>query len=150
MKVIVPQTDAEIKEHYRIRYETLRMPWGQPPGSERDGEETDNVLASAYNEAGECLGVARMLPLNDGSIQIRSMGVLESARGQGVGKAVLAFLETKAAEMGKSLLVLHARENAVPFYKSTGYRVVSESYVLWGIIPHFKMEKSLKMRTKSL
>lgn len=149
MRVIVPQTAAELDAHYRCRYETLRKPWGKPPGSERDANEDDNLLASALDANGHTLGVARLLPLEEaGKGQVRSMGVLETARGQGVGKHLLRFLETKAAEMGMRHLILHARKNAVPFYQAAGYEILRESYVLWDIIPHYEMEKWLKMRNE--
>lgn len=149
MKIIVPHTAEELKAHYQTRYQTLRLPWGQPPGSERDGPEDDNILASAINEKGDCVGVARLLPISAKEAQIRSMGVSESTRGQGVGKLLLAFLETKAAKLGIPLVLLHARENAVQFYQSAGYRVTQESYVLWGTIQHYKMEKQLIMRAET-
>ncbi len=149
MTVIVPSTETELKAHYQTRYETLRLPWGQPPGSERDGPEDDNILASAYDKNKRCIGVARLLPLSNNEGQIRSMGVAEHTRGQGVGRELMSFLETKAAELGITHVVLHARENAVQFYEAAGYRVMQESYVLWGTIQHYKMEKWLEMSTET-
>jgi len=148
MTIIVPSTEAELTAHYESRYETLRLPWGQPPGSEREGLENDNILASAINNSGQVIGVARMLPLGTDAVQIRSMGVSNRARGQGVGKALLAFLETKARNRGIIRIVLQARENAVHFYQAAGYTVLEESYLLWGVIQHYKMEKWLKLSTE--
>jgi hypothetical protein len=39
--------------------------------------------------------------------------------------------------------MLQARENAVPFYLSIGYSIVEKSFLMWGLIQHFKMEKAI-------
>ena len=42
-------------------------------------------------------------------------------------------------------MVLEARENAVPFYKSLGYHIEQESYLLFGEIQHYRMKKALPL-----
>jgi predicted GNAT family N-acyltransferase len=38
-------------------------------------------------------------------------------------------------------MILEARENAVPFYKSLGYEILKKSYLLFGEIQHYTMHK---------
>jgi predicted GNAT family N-acyltransferase len=60
-----------------------------------------------------------------------------------VGKAIMLHLEEKAKEMRMQEIVLEARENAVPFYKSIGYVIEKESYLLFGEIQHYRMKKGI-------
>jgi predicted GNAT family N-acyltransferase len=55
----------------------------------------------------------------------------------------MLHLEEKAKEMGMQEIVLEARENAVPFYKSIGYVIEKESYLLFGEIQHYRMKKGI-------
>jgi ribosomal protein S18 acetylase RimI-like enzyme len=71
------------------------------------------------------------------------MAVHPGAQGQGVGRAVLEYLEAEARRRGLRECVLHAREQAVPFYQRLGYAVVAPSHTLFGSIPHFLMRKRL-------
>jgi predicted GNAT family N-acyltransferase len=55
----------------------------------------------------------------------------------------MVYLEEKARLKGWTEIVLEARENAVPFYKALGYTIITESYLLFGEIQHFRMQKQL-------
>ena len=65
-------------------------------------------------------------------------------RKQGVGQSILLQLEKKAREQGIKAIVLDAREHAVGFYIKNGYKVTGSSYLLFGEIPHSKMEKQIE------
>ena len=56
--------------------------------------------------------------------------------------AVASLLE-QAKSLGAQEIILHARENAVNFYKHCGYTVVEKSYLMWGEIQHYLMKKDL-------
>jgi ribosomal protein S18 acetylase RimI-like enzyme len=71
------------------------------------------------------------------------VAVASNQQGKGLGKQLMNYLEAKAKEQGLSKIVLEARENAVPFYENLGYRITKESYLLFGAIQHYTMEKSL-------
>ena len=60
-----------------------------------------------------------------------------------VGQAMLFELERSAKRQGMTAIVLDAREHAVRFYLKNGYVVTGDSYLLFGEIPHSKMEKQL-------
>jgi len=72
------------------------------------------------------------------------MAVDNSYQGQGLGRLILNFLEQEARTMGLHTVELQARENAVEFYKSNGYTIKEKSFLLWGIIQHYLMTKTLK------
>lgn len=62
---------------------------------------------------------------------------------RGLGSLVLQRLETRAADLGATVVTLNARQEAQEFYRKHGYRVRGPAPLLFGTIPHFKMEKPL-------
>jgi N-acetylglutamate synthase-like GNAT family acetyltransferase len=137
-----PVSKFDFDAYYALRFEVLRKPWNQPLGSEKDEMEETSTHAFIKHE-NEVIAVCR-LQLNTPSIgQLRYMAVKESMQGNGLGKIIIAFLETEAKNMGAQEMVLHARENAVDFYKSCGYSVIEKSYLMWGEIQHYLMHKQL-------
>ncbi len=142
IEISSPQSPEEWEAYYRLRWETLRAPWGHPPGSEKDEIEKECVHLQA-KEKGMLLGVCR-LQLNDAhTAQVRFMGVSEKARGKGVGKKLMEAAENRARQEGRVCLILQARENAVNFYRSCGYTVAEKTFLLWGEIQHYLMKKTL-------
>ena len=140
--LLEPSNESEFKAYYRLRYEVLRKPWGQPAGSEAD--PTDDSSIHAMILTGEqAAGVCRLHFNNPEEAQIRYMGVDESFRGKGLGAAMLKYLETKAIQRGAERIILHARENAISFYRKQGYEITGKSYLLFNSIQHYKMEKVL-------
>ena len=143
MEVIEPATPEEFQKYYRLRYETLREPWGQPEGSERAEDDDTAVHAMLVDDDGEAIGVCRLHMNTPQEGQLRFMGVRKDKQGQQLGNLLLEYLEARAKAMGAMALTLQARENAVNFYRRNGYEVVEETYVLFGTIQHYRMTKQL-------
>ncbi len=137
-----PITQDEWESYYRLRFTILRAPWNQPLGSEVLADEMEAIHAVVI-ENDQIIGVARMHQSGDNQGQVRCVAVAAEAQGKGVGKAIMLHLEEKAKEMGMQEIVLEARENAVPFYKSMGYVIEKESYLLFGEIQHYRMKKGI-------
>ena len=93
--------------------------------------------------AGRVLAVGRIHDAGDHTAQIRYMAVETGYQRQGLGTQILNQLERAAAAAGYERVILHAREPAVPFYRSHGYRVVAPSHRLFGAIQHFLMSREL-------
>jgi N-acetylglutamate synthase-like GNAT family acetyltransferase len=142
MEIKSPQTDAEWKAYYALRFNVLREPWNQPLGSEVLADEDQAIHAIAV-EDNEVLGVARMHESAEKQGQVRCVATATAAQGKGIGKAIMAYLEEEAKAKGWTEIVLEARENAVPFYQRIGYTIVAESYLLFGEIQHYRMSKTL-------
>jgi N-acetylglutamate synthase-like GNAT family acetyltransferase len=139
-----PESPQEWEQYYDLRFTVLREPWGQPKGSEVLKDEHQVIHAMAVEQAtGKVLGVARLQQNSEEEGQVRCVAVSKDAQGKGVGKVLMQYLENAALQKGISYIVLDARENALPFYKAIGYSIVSESYLLFGQIQHWKMQKSL-------
>lgn len=143
-KIVIrsPETPEEFAQYYHIRWKTLREPWGQPEGSEKDEFEDETLHRAAFFND-KIVAVARIQKNSPQEAQIRYMGVLEEFRGHGIGRMLIESLEEAAVEKDFESIILNARENAVGFYVIMGYEVVCESYLLFDSIQHFKMKKVL-------
>ena len=137
-----PLSEKEWTVYYDLRYRLLRQPWNRPLGSEKDEIEKECIHA-AYFENDKILGICRLQINNNKEGQIRYMAVENGLQGRGIGKKIVAYVEQEARDKGLTNIVLHARENAVRFYRSCNYKIIADSYLLYGVIPHFEMRKEL-------
>ena len=137
-----PMSQDEWESYYRLRFTILRAPWNQPLGSEVLADESEAIHAMVL-EDDQIIGVARMHKSGENQGQVRCVAVAAEAQGKGVGKAIMLHLEEQAIAMGIQEIILEARENAVPFYKSMGYVIEKESYLLSGEIQHYRMKKDI-------
>jgi N-acetylglutamate synthase-like GNAT family acetyltransferase len=142
IKITEPQTKEQFEAYYLTRYEVLRKPWGQPQGSEKDEQEDDCIHIMAVNEKEDVLGVCRLQFNSHSEAQLRYMGVRENTQGLGIGKKLITYAEQKAKQKGAKKMILQAREIAVDFYKKCDYSIVEKSYLMWGRIQHYLMEKN--------
>ena len=71
------------------------------------------------------------------------MAVENEQQGKSIGKELMLNMEQIALERGDHLVVLHAREIAVDFYKKLGYSLIEKSHNLFGQIQHYLMEKKI-------
>jgi predicted GNAT family N-acyltransferase len=143
MKIIEPRTEKEIQQYYNLRYEILRKPWNQPRQSTKDEWEDQSIHILMLDDNDGAIACGRLQLNSKEEGQIRSMSVKTDMQGRGLGKKIIEWLESKAKELQMKRIILDARENAVTFYESCGYKVIGESYLLFGIIKHYKMEKYL-------
>jgi predicted GNAT family N-acyltransferase len=112
---------------------------GQDVPEELERDELDAVSDHAVALVdGVVVGTGRLLP----SGTVGRMAVADSARGRGIGAAVLLALEERAAERGMPAVELHAQVHAVGFYARYGYVPFTEVYLEAGI-EHQSMRKEL-------
>jgi ribosomal protein S18 acetylase RimI-like enzyme len=144
MKVRKPQTPLDFERYFALRYDVLRKPWNQVPGTERDELEEISVHAMIESDSGELLGVCRMQFNTSDEAQLRYMGIHADYQGKGIGHLLLDHFEAEARRHGCTRIVLQAREKAISFYERNGYKILEKSYLMWGEIQHYKMEKQLR------
>jgi len=104
-----------------------------PTEMELDAWDPGSVHAVAFDGAA-AVGTGRLLP--DG--HIGRMAVAHSARGGGVGSALLRALMGEARRRGHRFTVLSAQTHAIGFYRRHGYEVDGTEYLDAGI-PHVDM-----------
>ena len=143
MKIIEPESTEELKKYFDLRYEILRKPWNQPYNSTKDEWEDQSIHVLMLDDNNEAIACGRLQINSKSEGQIRSMAVRTELQGKGLGKQIIQYIEQRSADLKLQNLILDARINAVQFYESCGYKVIGESYLLFGIIPHFRMMKVL-------
>ncbi len=109
-----------------------------PADIELDEYDARSVHAVAFDEMGNAVGTGRLLP--DG--HIGRMAVAQSARGKGIGSALLKALMDEARRIGHVEAVLSAQTHAIDFYRRHGYSVLGDQYDDAGI-PHITMRCAL-------
>lgn len=78
-------------------------------------------------EDGEVVGFAVTRRMNDGSLELAGIIVLESRTGQGIGSALMARAKEAAREAGFPRMVVRTEsvnERAISFYRRHGYELV--------------------------
>jgi len=138
-----PLSEAEWTAYYQLRWQILRQPWGQPPGSEKDAHEHQAVHLGAFAGV-QLLGIGRLHFINPRQAQIRYMATLAGYRRCGIGSAILAALEAEARKAGASEIVLNARNHCLDFYRHLDYETIGEGPTLFQSIQHTRMRKLIR------
>jgi ribosomal protein S18 acetylase RimI-like enzyme len=141
MIVRSPKTAEEFIRYNDLRWRILRAPLNQPRKTIPDELENDSIPIMVCEVDGIPIGVGRANFNSENEAQIRSMAVEQEWQGKGIGSLILKELEKIVASKGAEKIILHARDNAVAFYEKHEYKIIKESYTLFGVIPHFLMEK---------
>jgi N-acetylglutamate synthase-like GNAT family acetyltransferase len=137
-----PNSESEWKAYYQLRWQVLRAPWQQPPGSEKDQLEKTAIHRMIIDKQQRVLAIGRLHFTDNNSAQIRYMAVLPDNENRGLASKILDSLEQVAINKNRKRIFLHARENARGFYLKQGYSVVEASHTLYNSIKHYLMEKT--------
>jgi len=137
-----PETESEWETYFNFRWEKLRKPLGMPKDTLKDDKEQDSCHLIAVDSDEKVVGTGRLHFNSEQEGQIRYMAVNESIQRKGLGSSIVLELEMMAKKKGAKRMVLNARENAVNFYLSLGYKEL-EPYESDTDIPHTTMSKEL-------
>lgn len=121
-----------------VRYEVFVVEQKVPLDMEWDEMDRVCVHALAYDENGTAVATGRLLP--DG--HIGRMAVRKSARGKGIGAAILMALIGEAQKRGDRAVMLNAQTHAEAFYQRYGFTREGEEFMEAGI-PHICMRRRL-------
>ena len=137
-----PTSEEEWERYDNFRWEVLRKPIKMSHIPLKDNLEEASIHLMGVTSDGKILACGRLHLNTSYEAQIRYMGVSKDLRRSGIGSKMLKKLEDDAIKQGANQIMLNARENAVPFYKSLGYFEVGpyESDIQ---IPHTRMEKKI-------
>ena len=124
-----------------LRKRVLRWPLGLDfTGEELAAEMNEFHLVTL--EGNNLVACLVLTPQSKKVVKMRQVAVDPDRQGEGIGKHLVKYSEEVARSEGFSTMVLHARENVVPFYLKLGYEVAGELFEEV-TIPHRKMEKHL-------
>lgn len=124
-----------------LRQKVLRAPLGLNIFDDDLASEIDQIIF-IYEEGNEVLGCVLLQHYDAETFKLRQMAVDTMAQGKQIGTQLVQAADTYAVQLGKSKIILHARETAIAFYEKQGYEVVGATFFEVGL-PHKKMEKLL-------
>lgn len=124
-----------------LRDQVLRQPLGLSIWDDPWQQEQHDIHVCATLDK-DTIGVLLLRPLDSQQVQMKQVAVSETARGKQVGKKLVELAEHIAVTEGYTTIMLHARENAIPFYEKMNYLSIGEPFTEVGInhrqmIKHF-------------
>jgi predicted GNAT family N-acyltransferase len=153
MSVVRLATEPDqVAAAYAIRTEVFVGEQGVPLDLELDDldDTADHFLA--YDDAGHPMGAGRLVvepPGFEGAPaaatpvgHLGRLAVLGAARGTGLGLALVAAIERRAAERGLTVIALSAQTQAMGFYERLGYAAHGPEFDDAGL-PHRWMTRPL-------
>jgi len=130
--------EREYVQEKMLRSKILREPLGLPLGAEIFPFEAEALHLIALNHT-SVVGCVMFHAENDGG-RLLQMAVANEFQGMGIGRELMKSLEKKLREDNFSEIHLHARIEAIPFYKKLGYFTYGEAFEEVGI-EHRLMKK---------
>lgn len=132
------------RDSIELRRTILRLPLGLDFTEEELAEEHDQLTILAEAED-RLVGCCVLVPGPE-YWKMRQVAVHPDVQGRGIGRAMVRFAELTIAKAGARGFFLHARESAVPFYLSMGYRIEDEPFEEVGL-PHRRMRKEVDQQS---
>ncbi|MFI1449984.1 GNAT family N-acetyltransferase [Streptomyces virginiae] len=150
IEVRVAVSQEDLKSCFAVRSEVFVVEQSVPESIEYDAYDADAVHVLAVDADGAPLGTGRLLhgPValgKTGDLTVGSLGrlaVAKSARGLGVGVALVRAIEAEAARRGLAAVDLGAQTHALGFYERLGYVAYGPEFQDAGI-PHRAMRRPL-------
>ncbi|WP_327735031.1 GNAT family N-acetyltransferase [Streptomyces nojiriensis] len=150
VEVRVAASEEDLKSCFAVRSEVFVVEQSVPESIEYDAYDADAVHVLAVDADGAPLGTGRLLhgPAalgKTGDPAVGSLGrlaVTKSARGLGVGVALVRAIEAEAARRGLTAVDLGAQTHALGFYERLGYVAYGPEFQDAGI-PHRAMRRPL-------
>jgi N-acetylglutamate synthase-like GNAT family acetyltransferase len=138
---LVRHNSNEYEQMITLRITQLLEPIGVPASYiEREKEKHDFLIGAFEND--EIIGCCVLTPKDNVVMQLRQMTVREDLRGKSIGAAIVEFAEEVAKENNFSILMMHARDPVIDFYKKCGYEIEGDQFFEVGM-GHHKMQKQL-------
>ena len=140
-----PVSDEEdLKRCLKIRNDVFVKEKGVPESIETDeydclNEQCEHFLAE-YE--GQDAGTIRCRKISDSVRKIQRFCVYNRFRKNGLGKAVVEYIESYYRNQGITTMIVDAKYEAHGFYEKCGYKKVSDVFMEAGTA-HIKMEKQI-------
>ena len=132
---------SDYKRAVTIREEILRSPLGLSFSKEELEEEASDFHFAGFS--GETMiGTLVLSPQDKEIIRMRQVAVHSGYQNTGIGKQLVEFSENFGVKKGYKKMILHSREDVIPFYTKLGYSVFGDRFESVSL-PHFCMEERL-------
>jgi len=140
VEVRLAEKEAERRACLRLRWTVFVEEQNVPPSLEVDEHDPAGAVHALALLDGAPAGTGRFVAVEPGVARIGRMAVVDDARGNGIGAALLRFLEDEARKRGAKLFTLNAQVSARGFYEKAGYQAVGAIFDDAGI-PHLRMDR---------
>ena len=141
MNIKIVTTEEELQQAYHVRKTVFVEEQNVPIEEEIDHLEEESTHFIVTNEDNEPIGAGRFRVV-DSYGKVERICVLAEARTSGVGRALMEAIEQYALSQEIEITKLNAQVQAIPFYESIGYAIISDEFLDAGI-PHRTMKKRL-------
>ncbi|MGW7440973.1 GNAT family N-acetyltransferase [Streptomyces sp. NPDC054849] len=151
-EVRVADSEADRAACFAVRHEVFVIEQSVPESIEYDAYDAGAVHVLAVGADGEPLGTGRLLygaaalgKIGPDAVGVGSLGrlaVAKTARGLGVGVALVRALEAEGGRLGLTAVDLGAQTHALGFYERLGYEAYGPEFEDAGI-PHRAMRRPL-------
>jgi N-acetylglutamate synthase-like GNAT family acetyltransferase len=138
----IDHSSEDYNKMVALRKQILRQPLGLSFTDEELANEKDEILIAAFDED-IILGCCVLSRINQETIRLRQMAVLDTLQGKGIGASIMTFAENLARDKGYKYMIMHARNTAIGFYEKFGYKAIGEEFIEVNL-PHHVMEKELE------
>ena len=141
VQVRLAEDEAARRLCLRLRWTVFVEEQNVPPSLEVDEHDSSDAVHALALLDGVPVGTGRFVFVQPGLARIGRMAVLDDARGKGLGRALLRFLEQEARRRGARRFTLNAQVSARRFYEKAGYEAVGEVFDD-ADIPHVRMDRT--------
>jgi predicted GNAT family N-acyltransferase len=143
MKISIRKiTENELPKLYELRDEVLRKPLGMNLYHEDFTQEKDWIKIGGFDEQNNLIACVMLSQINDDTMKLRQMAVATNCQGHGFGRQIVAFAEVHCLMYKFKKIELHARANAMDFYKKLNYVQIEKPFLEVGL-EHWKMKKEI-------
>lgn len=131
--VVKVETPEEYEQVLAIRRAVFVDEQGVPAELEVDAYENESTFFLALDDDGAAVGTGRMRIKGD-LLKFERIATLKSLRGQGIGQALMAYMQAYAAEIHPHQRpYMHAQASAISFYERMGWVTQGERFLEAGI-----------------
>ena len=141
MNIKIVTTEEELQQAYHVRKTVFVEEQNVPIEEEIDHLEEESTHFIVTNEDNEPIGAGRFRVV-DSYGKVERICVIAEARTSGIGRALMEAIEQYALSQEIEITKLNAQVQAIPFYESLGYAIISDEFLDAGI-PHRTMKKRL-------
>ncbi len=143
MEIKLASTSGELAAAMQIRRIVFIEEQHVPIEREQDGkdEEAKHVLVVADTNSIATARI-RFIDKNKTTIKLERMAVLKEARGKGIGKQIIEFVNQFAKDNKIKEIVTHSQWQVIPFYTKSGYGQRGHPFYDAGIA-HIEMFKTI-------
>lgn len=137
----IVETDEEMEAVLELRRQVFFLEQGIAESLVCDAQDHE-ALQIIVKSGSTIIGTARIRFPGGNCAKIERMAVSRGWRRRGIGRGIMTFLTDELKRRHIDKVVLHARHDAVYFYKSMGYGISGAPFEEAGI-KHLPMERSL-------